>query len=304
MNPTRVRVAAAILWLFILYNIERLHEPINIASFTYVYALVIAVASLFSPWLQKRSLAHTAALTCAGFLVIKWVVGYELLGASLPLTITELCVVCITLALGRDLARALSGVEEAVSSAMLESVRTDAVPFAVGQAAIYREIRRARSYGRPLSLLAVATPNGAVRAHMERVIEKIQRENASHYVSAKIAELIGRETKDCDIVTWRDDHFVVGLPEMTADDAGMLARRLAQTIEERLGFTVGVGAASFPDEEVTFDLLLARAEHAMSSANGDSRPREPHADGHPSPAKPTAESQAAVTGNGSRGIRS
>lgn len=296
MNPIRLRIAAVLLWLFGLYNIERLHEPINIASFTYVYVAGIALANLFLPWMQTHSLPRIAAPTCIAFLVIKWLAGYDLAGGALPLTITELCVVCITLVLGRDIARALSRVEDAVSDAMIERVQAHAVPFSVGQAAIYREIRRARSYGRPLSLVAVASPNGAVRAQMHRLIEDIQRENASHYVSAKIAELIGQETKDCDIVTQRDDHFVVGLPEVTKEDAETLAHHLADRIEERLGFKVGVGAASFPDEEVTFDLLLERAERAMRAPNG-----KLHRDDPPSPAAPTAEASPVMATNGARG---
>ena len=40
---------AIIGWLFLLYSVERIHEPINIASFVYVQAAVLAVAII---WLR------------------------------------------------------------------------------------------------------------------------------------------------------------------------------------------------------------------------------------------------------------
>jgi len=44
MIRLRFWIAATLVWLLGFYNIERFHEPLNIASFVYVLAAVVAIA--------------------------------------------------------------------------------------------------------------------------------------------------------------------------------------------------------------------------------------------------------------------
>jgi GGDEF domain-containing protein len=71
------------------------------------------------------------------------------------------------------------------------------------------------------------------------------------------------ELQDSDVVTMRDDHFVILLPEIEKEAASKVAEKLIKVARDDLSLTLKMGMATFPDEEVTFEGLLARAEEQM-----------------------------------------
>jgi GGDEF domain-containing protein len=254
--------------LFCLYNVERLHSPINIASFTYPFVAMVAAATVLIPRLAHARAEMIFAVAASVFLGVKYWLGYRMVGTALPLTLSELVAIGATLALARAITMSLWGVEQAVAAAMVEHLGIGPVPFSAGQEQIYREIRRARQFRRPFSLLAIGTDGPAAGPQFSALLERIQRENIGRYLAAQLAHLVAVETKGCDIVTRRNGHFVVALPEASSSDAERIVKRIAQVAGERLGVRLRVGYSTFPDQEVTFDRLLARAEGAMRACNG------------------------------------
>jgi GGDEF domain-containing protein len=132
------------------------------------------------------------------------------------------------------------------------------------QGELYRELRRARRHGRPLSVLAIS-----VRDHrsdsFDRVLLELQRENLTRFATARVTELVEENVKDFDLLLRQNDHLIALLPETPGDEAVHVADRLRALSENELGLELGVGIASFPDEEVTLGALLARAEANMYS---------------------------------------
>ncbi len=269
MSRIRYQFVLAVLWLFCFYNVERLHEPINIASFTYPFVALVAAVVILVPAVVRLRPGWPLAATAVLFLVLKVWRGYPVVGHAIPLTLSELMAVGVTLMLARAIAMSLWGIEQAVTAVMVEHLQDAAVPFASGQERIYQEIRRARRYGRPFSLLAIGTDGDAEGAELSALFERLQRENVGRYLSAQLAHLVTEQTKDCDIVTRRNGHFVVGLPETAAEEAEQVVREIEQAAAERLGIRLRVGFSTFPEQEVTFERLLARAESSMQVTEGD-----------------------------------
>jgi hypothetical protein len=98
------------------------------------------------------------------------------------------------------------------------------------------------------------------QASRDRLLDELQREHLERYTLGQLGRLLAERTKDSDVITRRDDHFVAVLPETRREAAEEIARRLAAEAAEKLGLTLHVGLSSFPDEEVTFEKLLERAE--------------------------------------------
>ena len=65
------------------------------------------------------------------------------------------------------------------------------------------------------------------------------------------------------IVTQRNDHFVILLPETPRDEVEKIVKKLGLVSEEKLGVKLKIGLSTFPDEEITFETLLQRAEAEM-----------------------------------------
>jgi len=208
-------------------------------------------------------------------LVLKFWLGYGVGARYLPITVTELFAVGVTVLLAQRVGR---GFEELRQSLLLNIVgegqhRSQA--FSSGQAELYREVRRARLYGRPLALLAMRVKSEGIRIGADRIAREFRRDTRQAYLRARVAALLGGELKDSDLLTVRDDHFVALLPETDAATAGDQARRLAEAAREQLGLRLDVGLSAFPDEEVTFVKLLERAEERMQGAGSPTEVRAP-----------------------------
>ena len=259
--------AIAIVWLFLLYNLERLQEPIDMAAFVYPFTAATALWVLLTP-LPRLPLFWWMVLPLPAYLALKAGLGHPLAGSELPLTVTEICAIELTILIARQVARTLAEFRETASRLLVGPGDGVAASFDAGQAEIYRELRRARRYQRPLSLLSIAIGDGTPRASHDRLLEELQRENLERYTLGQLGRLLAERTKDSDLITRRDEHFVALLPETRREAAEEIARRLAAEAAEKLGLTLHVGLSSFPDEEVTFEKLLERAE-------GDRRRIEP-----------------------------
>lgn len=275
MTHLRLYCAALVAWLFVFYNIERLHEPINLASFVYVMAAVSALAIILMPCLQRRSLFGLLGVLLAATLFLKWLWSYPLFGRSLPLTVTELGAMTLTVLLAHRFGRSLQEFREAVVAAHRLHWVNRSAPFESGQAEMFREVRRARMYERPLSLMAIRATDECQEMPKNRFLEEMQRSTLQHYTMARMADVISGELDQCAIVTFRGNHFVTLLPETGPQQAHEVAAQLESAVGEQLGLTLKVGISTFPDQEVTFFDLLEKAEAAVAtpaaSRNGDDR---------------------------------
>jgi hypothetical protein len=107
--------------------------------------------------------------------------------------------------------------------------------------------------------------------------EEIIKEMLKRYATNKMMRLLDRELRRSDLVLGRskDNEIVLVLPETNAGGTNVLARRISQTVREQLGIDVAVSYASFPDEALTFDDLLRRAEARFYLAQVEGETKSP-----------------------------
>jgi len=251
-------------WFFLLYNVERLIAPINIASFVYIFTIAVAMLIILFPQLQKISLPWLFITPLLLFFGLKIWSGYPVGGRNLPITVTEICAVIITIVLARQVGRSLIEFEEAIIQVMTSNIKSLSRPFDVGQGAMYREVRRARTNQHPLAVLAISAPEVLPKLAIDRFIEEVQRDNIRRYVNARIAEFLSKEMKDYDIIAQRDNHFITLLSGVSHQDVREVVQKLENAAKENLGLTLKIGVATFP-EEVTFEELVVSAEGDMTS---------------------------------------
>ena len=83
------------------------------------------------------------------------------------------------------------------------------------------------------------------------------------YVLSDVARTLCGELEEYNIIAQRNDHFLILLPEVTPDQLADLTGRLRTAVSERIGVSLQMGAASFPDDAATFESLLEKAEREM-----------------------------------------
>ncbi len=265
----RLLVTILIIWLFLFYNIERLSEPIDITRVAYTFVPLMAVLTILTPRIRKIPLWVLLVVPIPVFLAIKaWWVESSGSGvswsASLPLTVTELCIITVTAIMARWVSNGVSEFEHAV--ARITIGQTDTLPesFSTGQAEMYREIRRARHHQRPLALMAIGIEKTSIQVALDRMVQEVQQAMMKRYVMSDVARRLCDKLEDYDIIAQDNDHFLILLPEVASEELSDLTNQLRQTISEQMGVTLQIGTASFPKDAVTFESLVEKAVGEMS----------------------------------------
>jgi GGDEF domain-containing protein len=260
MKQLRMWCAVFFLWMFVLYNIERLHKPINLASFVYVLAAVTAIPFIVIGPLGRIPSIFILGLTAPLTMALKAWFGYSIGGTELPLTVTEVAAVWVTTVLALQIGRSFEELRESALNTILVHLQDRTKSFEHGQSELYREVRRARKHHRPLALLAISVPEKSINIALDRFTAELHQECIQNYVSARVAELLSQEMKDCNVISHHGEHFVTVVPEADRETALIVADKLKRIARDRLGVELSVGMSLFPDEEVTFVQLLERAQ--------------------------------------------
>jgi len=261
----RFIVAALILWLFLFYNIERLSEPINLSSVAYIFVPIISAITITVLSLRKIPLGVLLVGPIPIFLVLKAWLGYRIWGKAIPLTVMEICIIALTTILARWVSSGLSEFESAIAHITIGPVGKLPEPFSSGQGEMYREVRRARHHQRPLALMAIGVEEKSIRVALDRMVQEVQQTMMKQYVLSDVARTLCDELEDYNIIAQRNDHFLALLPEVTPEELTDLSERLRRAVSEQVGVTLQIGAASFPEDAVTFESLV---EKAMAKMNG------------------------------------
>jgi hypothetical protein len=262
MNALRLQFMIFAAWLVFFFNIERVSEPINIASFVYVITGLLALITL-GIGLRGLSSLWPILIAIVIFIGLKIVFKHPILGSAIPITVTELGAIALTGVLAHRLARSLQEFESAVANITIGRIGKESTPFSSGQAEMYREVKRAREHNRPLTMVAMKVKEGSMQVAMHRMVEEAQRTMMKRYVQAGIARILSEELQDYDIVAQQDDWFILLLPETPPEEHACLAARLHQVIAENMRVDVEIGTTTFPDEAVTFESLIDLAIHKV-----------------------------------------
>jgi hypothetical protein len=265
MNKLRLWTAVLIIWLIFFFNIERIGSPINIRSYTYVFVAVVAALTLLIPRIQQIPLVFLIVAPVPLFLALKafmekgdWHTNL-LAGYALPLTVTQASAIILTGMLARQINQGLGDLERIIANITFGHIGKLPRPFSEGQGVMYREVKRARRYQRPLAVIALTVDESTIQLLLPETIKKIQQALMKEYVLAGIARILDDNMFEFDTIALRDNSFVLVLPEVAAHDVSHIIQRIEKSIKEQLEVKVKLGAAALPDDAVTFESLVEMA---------------------------------------------
>lgn len=264
MQQNRIWIAATVGWLFLFFNVERIHEPLNLASFVYVLAACAGIVMLLMRPARQLPLYRSLPVALAAHLVVKCLLGYEIGASNLPVTLCESAAIAVTVWLTANIGRGTDRFAEATNQLLLMH-RPRRVPGRhEAEPAFQREVRRARRYERPLSLITLRPTAESLDASLGSFVRQLEAELIERYAVGCLADLLTTETKANDLVAGDGAEFVLLLPETDRANAERMAARLRARCGEKLGLAIDVGVANFPQDELTFSGLLARTKDTAS----------------------------------------
>jgi hypothetical protein len=266
MKEIRYWFVGTCIWLITFFSLERLNSDINIASFVYIYAAAWAVLIILVPRLQRINRFVLLVVAFLPYVILKQYLGYSMLGAQLSITVFEAAALGLTLLLVGGTAHRLEAIQEIIANLTIGNLKEKTTPFETGQGRLYQEIRRARYFEHPATLLSLSVTEESIEFSLDHFIVEAQGTIINQFISAHIAQLLVRQLKDCDLITQNGNHFVVLLPETNFDDAVNTIEKLKQAARKELNLELKVGVSTFPDEAVTLESLVERAQENMVSA--------------------------------------
>ncbi len=262
MRRLRILTAILIVWLFCFYNIERLSAPIDLTDVAYTFVPLVAVAFIGIPYLRKRPVWLTLMGFVLAFLALKGWFKSSIWGSSLPLTLMEIVFISVTGLLAYQVNERIHEFEEAVDQITIGNV-WKINPSSSDQAEMYQELRRARHYKRPLSVISVGVDDASIQVALDRMVLEAQQAMMKRYVLSDIGRVLCEQLEDYNIIAQKDGGYLILLPEVGTESLAELTEQLRRNIMNRVGADLRIGAASFPEDAVTFEELVSKASKEM-----------------------------------------
>jgi GGDEF domain-containing protein len=269
MKRLRIRVILLLGWLILFYILSIYWQALNISTFTHFFVLILTIAVLIMPEIQKKNSWLVLIVPAIAFIAIKAALGSPLLGAALAVSVMETAAILLTGLLLLWVREAIYEFEHAVkylTIGQLDKVTETAVE---GKSMLYREVRRARNHQRPLSLLAIAIDEKSIKESVEKIVQEAQHGILRQFTLASVSKSLCGKLEDCDIVVQSNNHFLVVLPETTPEDLPGLIERLREQVAEEVGVDIKIGTASLPQDSFTFEGLLDKATLEMHESLDD-----------------------------------
>lgn len=268
----RKAVLYLLIFLAIVYNVERLDlgraNTIDISSVVYVVILIAVASIVMLRPLAQMPMRYVMVGWLASFLVARIGTAYLLErpiwgGVYTYLTITEVSLVMAAVLLARNVSDHLLDFEEAVQNITLADISHRVQHINQAYDEVQKEIMRSRRHSYPISVMVVEPDPGSVQVTLNRSVLEIQQAMMTRYVLTSLMRITKDVTRRTDMIIDQaidKDSFVVFCPDTNNEDAVLLANRLQSSISEQLGVRVCCGLATFPDEALTFETLIERAD--------------------------------------------
>jgi GGDEF domain-containing protein len=252
----RWRIALTVLWLSLLFNIERFDfdkgTNVNLASSFYVLAIAATALFLLIPMKQRAMYVLAGGLFVA-YAVLKFVSPVPVfLGFHKYITITEVVALLVTIGLTWLVNLGMQDFEHAVEAISLPKGRAGVLEHDQMQERIRAELGRARRHQHPMSLAAIELDPVTSEAALHRAVRDAQAALIKRYVQVQFGVFLTKNTRETDAIAHAEDgKFLLLAPETPSDQTENLLHRLASQVEENLGLRFHYSIADFPKTALT-----------------------------------------------------
>lgn len=275
------RVIALLAWLTFFFNIDRfgvasqLVAPLGIQSYLLAAIAVVLpllpIAQQLSPLLQATIVV---LLNVVSLFILQVPLAGEMVLAQHTL---GLLLQLATLALSYRVSEATAEFCKAIETITFSDQSSRLRPLSEVHDMVDVEMVRSRRFERPLSLVVVQADASSVNMEMHKLVQEMQRSMMQRYVLATMARVLSRTLRRTDLVLeeGKPGRLLLLAPETNNQEAQQMGQRVARVITERLGIAATYGAASFPQEALTFEDLRDVAEQNLQTRKGGASEPQP-----------------------------
>jgi hypothetical protein len=173
-----------------------------------------------------------------------------------PIILLEFLFIEIGVWLAYQLASGISHAESIMDVMALSAFPSRTINLDDASMQIKVEITRSRRYHRPLGIIVLQDSPGENFASSE-IVSVLKNDLAHRFSFARIGHIVDEHVRQTDMI-FRDrfNRFIILCPETASQSTQVLAARLEDSIQKRIGRQVLWAVAAFPDDALSFDDLL------------------------------------------------
>lgn len=267
MKKLRITTVVLLLVTAVFFNIERLdidkQSVANLSSFVYVlgFGCVLGVICISALW---RARVGTAVLIWIALYAFVRLFLSGVVHASSPnayIMITEITLPSVVILVAHRLARLIYDFEQAVESVVLDGMSRRLQYLDEAMDEVQKQLRLSRRSDRPLSVVLIEFETKPPGSRLAGALHDIEIAIAGRQALISLSKCLDRTLRRSDMMMQMrgSSRMVLVCPETGKPGAHLLTKRVRQSAE-LLDLRVSCGAACFPDDAVTFELLLESAE--------------------------------------------
>jgi hypothetical protein len=269
MGSIKRQIILVLIYLVVVFSLERLDVGtpgmLNLHPFAYILIGLAMVVTVLIPQLRRASIYILIPLWGGIYLAVWALVVGELSSFTpdkLQVAIIEFILIMAGVMLAHGLARQLTQVEDTIENLAFGEIPGRATFLEDASEAIKVELTRSRRYNHPLTVLVLEPDPDSLQTSLQRTLHEIKLNIAQRYATARLCQIINEAARRTDPVLQQSKkgRFVILCPETEPHASTILANRIQSLAHDNLGIAISWGAAAFPEEAVTFDELLRKAE--------------------------------------------
>ena len=265
MKNLKVPLILLFLYSVIVFNIEKLSFGTTVLEFHRFVDILITVmvisTLIFRVFRKLSSYANLAFWVIIYFGLWFFVDKKAPPQINLQVTLIEVIFVSVAVVLSRDVAKSIHEMESTLDKLFFASFRGRTMSLDQASEEIENELVRSRRYQRSLTVLVIEPDSDSISQSLMPSTEEIKHNLANRYAMGKVSEVINATARRPDLIIKLDqpERFILVCPETSVSSSNMLIQRIRSAVESDLGITVSCGVASFPEDALTFEDLLQKA---------------------------------------------
>ena len=280
MTNLKNSIAFLFVYLILVFGVAQVNYiEQNILNFEPVFFVLIALAVLAGFYLPS-----VTRLSIYAYLLF-WAVVYGLIWwfywriqehpSNIQILGIQLILVTISAGLAFDVGLHLKAMNNLFEGLSVTTYPNRTLEIQKAEDRISAELTRSRRYHHPLSLLIVELEKNRFKYKREN-LDGLQKDLLQRFAVARIGQIISDGARETDLIL-RDQRgrFVLLCPETNNERSVIFGERIRQAVAEAMDADVVWSSASFPDEALTFEELIERAEQRLARPEPAAEPSIP-----------------------------
>ena len=280
MSNLKNSIAFLFAYLILVFGVAQVNYiEQNILNFEPVFFVLIALAVLigfYLPSVSRVSIYAYLSFWAVVYGLVWWFYWRTLEHPSNIQTLgIQFILVTISAGLAFDVGQHLRAMTALFEGLSMTTYPNRTLEIRQAEDRISAELTRSRRYHHPLSLLIVELEKNRYKYKREN-LDGLQKDLLQRFAIARIGQIINDGARETDLIL-RDQsgRFILLCPETDFERSMIFGERIRKSVAENMDAQVVWSSASFPDEALTFDELIERAEQRLSQPHSEEAPSFP-----------------------------